>query len=353
MPEPRRLAVIRGIAEAAKAWRDPDYPVRASAVEITLQAPNTFTQEALAFAVNQQMSVLTEGDLVTWAPDRAARMGLAIGVLNPGNVPFADLQDFIAVLLAGHNYLGRVSSRSPALLPAFASDVSSRVDDLSIEFDELDAVLERADAVVSTGSDETRDRIRERCDELGMPQQRRLLRGRRFSVAVLDGGESDQELEGLAEDALLHEGFGCRNVALIWAPDGLQPDRLLSAFAHFRAVFPPHSETPGRLKMPQAFLAAVGVPHAHGEGLEFLLSKGEPEPQQPGHVRWSVYSDVSQVDRWLAAHEGSLQLIVARDEIHDRLTVKMPVCAPGEAQRPPLDWHPDGHDVMQFLAELS
>src|SRR5690625_7069703 len=63
--------------------------------------------------------------------------------------------------------------------------------------------------------------------------------------------------------------------------------------AAFRGVFPAHEKTPGSLKMHQAMLAAVEHPHAYGEGLEFLVSKGPPEVQIPGHVRWSEYDDLT------------------------------------------------------------
>ncbi len=351
MPDLPRLA--SGIDETARSWREPDYPARVDAVKATLAAPNTFTDEAIAFAVNQQMSLLTEEALHRWAPDPRSATSLAVGVLNAGNVPLVDLQDFVAVLLSGHRYLGSVSSRSPALLPAFATDLSSRVRGLSIEFLNADAIFERAHAIIATGSDRTAEQIAARCEESGISAGRRLLRGHRFSVAVTDGRETPDELEGLAEDALLHEGYGCRNVAVVWAPAESSPDALLDAFARFRGVFPAHPDTPGRLKMQQAFLEAVNSPHAHGENLEFLLSRGEPEPQQPGHVRWSEYSNLDEVVQWLARNRDAIQIVVMREEMCNRLGGNLPTCAFGDAQRPPLDWRADGRDVMAFLSDLK
>ena len=141
-------------------------------------------------------------------------------------------------------------------------------------------------------------------------------------MAVVDGRETEEERDGLTEDALLHDGYGCRNVALIWAPKDLSPDAYLESMAAFRAVFPPHRDTPGALKMQQALLAALHLPHAYGEGLEFLLSNGEADVQGPGHLRWVAYEDLGEVAAWLARHTETIQLVVARSEVAEGVVVE-------------------------------
>lgn len=349
---PHRPDIISVIAETARDWRDPEYERRAAAVKETLKASNTFTAEAVAFAVNQQVSLINEDALMDWAPARPSAVELRIGVLNAGNVPFVGMQDFLAVSLSGHRYIGSVSSRSPALLPSFVADVCSRTP-LDADFVETEVLFNRAQAVIATGSDETAAWVTTQCEKSGIPTSRRLIRGHRYSVAIIDGAETENELESLAEDALLHEGFGCRNVSLVWAPDGHSPDALLEAFARFRAVFPAHARTPGRLKMQQAFLEAIDAPHAHGEGLEFLMSKGDPDVQAPGHVRWTEYDSIDEVRQWLLQHRSEIQLVVARRALHTRLAPELPIGTLGEAQRPALNWCPDERDVMTFLVELT
>ncbi|MEX0599967.1 MAG: acyl-CoA reductase [Rhodothermales bacterium] len=339
------------VAATALEWRDPDHNPRENAVKRTLEAENTFTREAVTFAVNQQMSLLTVDALRGWLNGRRAKTSRTVGVLNAGNIPMVGLQDLLAVVLAGHRYVGSVSSRSPALLPAFVKDLHDRLPALEAAFDAAEQVFARSDAVIATGSDETIAWVQRQCERYGIPERRRLIRGHSYSVAVLDGSETEDDFEKLAEDALLHEGFGCRNVALIWAPIDMSPDPVLDAFAHFRGVFPAHEGTPGRLAMQQAFLAAVEQPHAYGEGLEFLLSRGEPEEQQSGHVRWCAYDAVEDVDRWLRSHVDEIQLVVAGPNVRPRLSADMRLLPMGEAQRPKLDWCPDGRDTVAFLTE--
>lgn len=345
----RRVAAV---VEAARKWSDPEHGPREAAVKHTLEAPNRFTPEAVAFAINQQMSLLTERALHDWIGGRRARRTLTVGVLNAGNIPLVGLQDLLAVVLVGHKYVGSVSSKSPWLLKAFVEDVRRHDPELPVRFEDVSVLFDAADAVIATGSDETREWAEAQCEQHGIPPGRRLLRGHRYSAAVLNGRETEDELEGLAEDALLHEGQGCRNVALIWAPDSTAPDAFLDALASFRAICPPHPDTPGALTMQQAFLAAVDLPHAYGEGLEFLVSKGEPDVQVPGHLRWVPYGSLDEVRDWLHSHEQRLQLVVARPDVADALPRHLPTVPPGQAQRPPLDWCPDGQDALQFLTAL-
>src|SRR5690625_2992718 len=133
MPEIRELR--RTLALVAERWRDPDYEPRAAAVEETLAAPNRFTEEALAFAVNQQMALVTPDALDVWLGD-AAESSAYVGVLNAGNVPFAGLQDLLAVLGMGHRYGGVVSSKSPALIPACIDDVLAERGDIPARSEE-------------------------------------------------------------------------------------------------------------------------------------------------------------------------------------------------------------------------
>ena len=356
--------LIRAVAAAADAWIHPDYDHRKVAVEETLQAPNACTEEAVTFAVNQQMSLLTEGALEEWIGTRGASSPCTVGVLNAGNIPLVGLQDFLAVILTGRRYLGSVSSKSPALLPAFVADLCRFAPDMAAGFAPPSELFAGADALIATGSDETITWLRDGAGDLAadgaqdetagraydIPLARCLFRGHSFAVGVLDGMERTDTYERLAEDILLHEGFGCRNVAVLWAPRGLSPDGLLEAMARFRGVFPAHGGTAGRLAMQRALLEAVDASHAYGEGLEFLVSRGEPEAQPPGHLRWVEYDDIADVNGWL--RQQPVQLMVATLQVQKRLTFEGLLLAPGEAQRPTLDWRPDGIDTVNFLSGL-
>lgn len=342
------VEVHRAIAAAARLWQDPEHPARRKAVRLTLGESNRFTEGALAFAINQQMSLLTEDALQTWLGSDSVPNPIHVGVIEAGNVPFAGLQDYLAVIGVGHSFLGAVSRKSPWLLPAFADEVTEQGGP-GCHFVDHDELPEIVDALIAAGTDETVSQLERTCTEADIPP---LLRGNRFSVAVLDGKEDEEQRLGLAEDALLHEGLGCRNVALVFAPGELDADPYFEALSVFRGTLEAHPDTAGALKMQQAFLAAVKAPHAYGEGLVYLVSRGEAEVQSPAHIRWVPYDSIAEVREWIDANARRLQLVSARAEVREMLSPPVEAVDLGEAQRPALDWRPDGKDTVVFLRSL-
>lgn len=344
--------LIDGLVRIASTWKDLEYGPRVNAIERTMESPNRFTYEAITFAINQQMSLLSKSALQNWAGERRSKSKSTVGVLNAGNLPLVGFQDFLAVILAGHTYLGSTSSKSPYLLPAIVSEVIAEVPGVEASFETAEGLFDKATTIIATGSDETKAWVELRCDQSNIARKRRLLRGHGYSIAVLDGRESEEDYDALAEDCLLHESLGCRNVGLIWAPRNSSPDDLLSSFAHFRGVFPAHPETPGSLQMQQAFLEALDQPHAYGDGLEFLLSKGEPSVQSPGHIRWVEYDSLDEVRSWLQENHEQIQLVVAPKTVAKMLGSGLTYLEPGNAQRPSLTWRPDNFDTMAFLKQI-
>jgi Acyl-CoA reductase (LuxC) len=349
-PDPNLLSAL---VETASAWLDVEYGPRVEAEDASLACENRFTAQALAFAVNQQMSQLTEENLLTWIPGPSNTCNADVALLTAGNIPLVGLQDLLGIVLSGGKCVVVLSSKSPALLPAFVDDWRKRAPDLPVSFHDLNSALNRCDSVVAGGSDRTMDVIRTRLEDAGIDLKRALLRGHRNSVAILEANWRSDDYARLAEDIWLHEGLGCRSVALLFAQDDLSPDALLKASAEFRAVFPPHPASRGALELQRALLSATDQSHAHGENLEFLISRGEAEIQGPGHLRWSPYRKLSDVTSWLEMKRHDIQIIVAKPACDSIIPEGIQIVRPGNAQRPVLGWKQDGIDLIEFLATLS
>jgi hypothetical protein len=321
-------------------------------VKKTLTASNAFTEEAVEFAIDQQMDQITEGALCAWVGQRKIKQRCRVGVINAGNVPLVGLQDLLAVLVCRHSYVGVLSSKSPYLLPAFVKTLLDQGADINTKFVDRGEMWGKVDAVIATGSNESIAQLKVLASRQGLTPDKCLFRGNRYGIAILNGFESENDLDGLALDVLLHEGMGCRNVAMIMVPAGLEPDNCLKHFAEMRGVFPAHPSTSGKLSMQQAYLAATGQPHAYGDGLEFLLSKGAPVVQAPGHVRWVEYGDQDEIVSVIEALRDEIQCIVAQEELREQLPSSWNVGPFGSTQMPALDWCPDEHDTIGFLCSL-
>lgn len=344
-----RENIVSAIVRIAANWQNLDYAVRQDAIDRSLEADNWFTEAAINFAVNQQMDLLSEPKLTAWQSELGWREDSCVGVLNPGNIPFVELQDFLAVVLSGQTYKGTLSKKSPALFPAFLSDLLEEYPDLRADLTDLDEILESANAIIGSGSDETMAMVADRSEAEGIPITHRWLRPNSHSVAILDGRENKDALVSLAEDVLLHEGQGCRNVSLVFAPVDMSIDPVLDAFATFRGMFSAHPNTTGTLKMQQAFLKAVETPHAFADDHQFLISRGEAEIQLPGHLRWVSYENFDEVTNWLAENRTRTQCIVSDSKMSHLIEE---VQGLGTSQRPALDWKPDGMAHSSFFRHI-
>jgi hypothetical protein len=341
------------IVDVAADWREPDHPPREDAVAETLAAPNRWTEEALDYALNRWMQRLTLEALTDWLVSTEPDDPTSVGVIHGASDPLSGLRDAVAVWASGHSYLGHLPEASPALLPAFADAVQARAEDVQAEFVDEAPLFNQASAVMAQPDRDERDAVREQCDDHNIPEDRRLLRLTRLVVAVLDGHESDDARGGIAEDVLFYEGGGHRRLPILWAPTDLSPDSYLEAMARFRGVFPAHPDTPGALQMQKAFLEARDEPRAFAEGLEFLMSRGAPEiPSPNGHIRWSEYDDLDEVDDWIHDQGEALYAVVARAPLHDQLPEGWPLRTPGGLHIPPLD-DEEGREIANFVRSLS
>jgi len=296
------------------------------------------------------MQRLTHEALKRWVNSiRRDGGGPTVAVLHGPEEPLSGFRAAVAVWALGYPYVGSVPDASPSLLPAFARDVGEEEGSL-IEFAPVEEALTRADAVLADPRPEI-ESLPAVCDRYGIPDDRRLLRPPTFSVGIVDGHESEDEMERLAEDMLLYEGKGRRRLAVLWAPAAHAPDPYLEAMARFRGLFPAHDDTPGTLQMQQAFLEARDEPHAYADDLQFLVSLGDPAPQKAGHVRWAEYDELDDVNRWWTDHREEVYAVVARRHLHDRCPAAWPLRTPGGGHVPPLD-DADGQRTVSFLEGL-
>lgn len=338
---------IDAIVSAAAQWRESDHSARQSAVAETLDAPNRWTEQALDHALNRWMQRLTREGLERWLGTASGDLN-TVGVVHGAQGPLTGLRSALAVWVLADRYVGAVPASSPALLPAFAEDVRDRLPDTEIAFASVEETVQRSDVLVGDPIDRTEKSLSTLCEEAGRSPSNRHLRAERYSVGLVDGHESEDEMGRLAEDMLLFEGQGRRRLALLWAPTDHAPDDYLQAMAGFRGLFPAHEDTPGTLQMQQAFLEAQDQPHAYAEGMEFLMSRGEPAVQKPGHIRWTEYDALSALDEWWQSHQDEVYAVIARPHLHDQCPDHWPLRTPGGVHIPPLD-DADGTETVAFL----
>ena len=343
--------LVEAIRSVAEKWLDPEYALRVEAERALCKSEIRATPEAVAFAINQQMPQLSGSEPFERMQGRWQDRREKVGVVLRCDVPLGGLWEWFLVVLSGFEYVGYYESEPDILLRAFSDDVQKACPGLRSSFEQIQNINSGIDALIALGPhDDMLSQVKLSSQAAGLAHV--LFRPVKFSVAVIDGKESKVELEDLAEDVLMHEGSGEANVRIIWAPEELNPDPYFESFAFFRGVYPAHERTPGSLQMKKAFLAAQDVPHAYGEGLEFLISRGEPSNLEPCHIRWVTYRALSDVHHWVQGNHEDIHVLVVRQKMHHQFTTTVPVLKPGKAHRLTVQEHIDASIILDFLASI-
>jgi hypothetical protein len=311
-----------------------------------------FPQADVMQAVKHLKSTVLDGQPIRWynqvisklssLPD--LKMATAVLCLHAGNLPLVGFQDVLAVLLSGRPYAGKLSRKDPWLIQSFL-DVYQRVDpatQVRASTSLKDFTNAGFDTWMFAGSESGLSEVESLLNSYNIitSQSRSLRRTAHFSVVLLDG-DSEQELIDLCEAMFRYGGRGCRSAAIVYSNKSLSDIRnelLVHAEQWFRGNEYP-SEVPVAVLYRNAYNKVAGI-----ESLlvgSHLIQQGLPSPDHPQIIYWQPEIDY----RSLRATFGSdLQEIYGSSQ-HNLTPLS-------QAQRPPIDWKPDGKDTLEWLLTI-
>lgn len=291
---------------------------------------------ARTFLVKEELERWLGNYVVTGRRAEAGKAG-NIGIIMAGNIPLVGFHDFLCVLASGNRAVVKLSSKDKYLLPALW-EILCRINPVwreKVAFTKdmeayVNACPDTLSALIATGSDTTREAVAGKF--AGLPL---LLRGRRFSFAVLSGKETETELQALAGDLFLYYGLGCRNVNYLWVPRGYDPGHLVEKFAGMRTVLASGCYM-NIYKRQRAVFTMEG--ETFTDGGFFLLKKTD-----------DVYPPISVVG--YAEYDSESDILEFEEKNREHIQKKYRTF--GMAQAPPIDEYADGVDVMEFIFRLS
>jgi hypothetical protein len=261
-----------------------------------------------------------------------------IGVVMAGNIPLVGFHDFFCILLAGHRFLGKLSSEDSRLLPAIA-EVLARISPGFVNLISFsDKRLEGFDSIIATGSNNTY-----RYFEYYFGKYPNILRKNRNGVAVLTGKESMEELSGLADDIFIFFGKGCRNVSKLYLPEGYDFQLFMEPFSRYGHLSD-HNKYRNNYDYYRTIYIIDKTDYIDLGNL--LLIESLNIPSRVSVVNFEYYNDPGVVKAILREKEEQVQCIVCQNEI-------VPAAIkPGKTQCPELWDYADGIDTMEFLLNL-
>lgn len=338
-----RISVFKRFGDELRIVLDKDSQHRYSGILDELSrhahaANNWFSRDNVEHRIREIASQLEEKTLEKWLsaynlPDDFT--GKRIGVIAAGNIPAAGYDDFAHVLLAGHSYVGKLSSDDKILLPFFASILVELDARLADRFSFTEGRLGEVDAVIATGSNNS-----SRYFEYYFGKYPHVIRKNRNSVAVLSGKESVEDLKNLGEDVFRYFGLGCRNITKFFVPEGYKFD------AFFEAIFPWGDLLIMNRKYMNNYDYNRTIYMLNSEPLldnNFLVIKrdvGIASP--PGVLYFEEYREIDEVNVRLRADRDLIQCVVTNLPLDNAVL-------PGNAQKPHPWEYADGVDTLDFL----
>lgn len=254
-----------------------------------------------------------------------------IGLVMAGNIPYVGLQDLICVLLSGHKAIIKPSSKDTILikhLVSFLIEIEPAIADWIIFQD----MLKQCDAYIATGSDNSA-----RYFEYYFSKFPHIIRKNRTSIAILDGTESEQDLDALSNDVHLFFGLGCRNVTQIWVPESYDFIPLLHALKRFD-----HYKDHDKYKNNFDYQLTIAIMNNrfYMSNDSIVLIENESPFSPISQLHYQFYSQKEEIPSKIDS--AKIQCIVGKGYLPF-----------GTAQEPSLTDFPDGIDTLSFLKTLT
>ncbi len=271
-----------------------------------------------------------------------------IGLIMAGNIPLVGFHDFLTLFISGHRQTIKPSSKDETLIRRLVAQLTA-LDPSVGDYVCFAERLNGCDAYIATGSNNSA-----RYFEYYFSKYPHIIRRNRTSVAVLDGRETADELDKLADDVLLYFGLGCRNVTKIYTPEGYDFVPLLQAFSKYAPL-----ADFSRYKNNYDYqLTLLILNKKYYMSTETILLTENPSVFSPISVlNLEYYKPGSDIAGSLLSNKD-IQCIIGREQnfalnpVERSFGTFASLVPFGRAQQPTLTDYADGVDTLQFLHTL-
>lgn len=255
-----------------------------------------------------------------------------IGIVMAGNIPLVGFHDLLCVFLTGHYAFIKPSSKDEVLIKHLI-DKMIEWNDEARPYLVVSELLKNCDAYIATGSNNS-----SRYFEYYFKNYPTIIRKNRTSVAILEGTETKEELEALANDVYQYFGLGCRNITKLYVPEQYDFIPLLDAFRKYDWLINHH-----KYKNNYDYNLAI-----HILNNKYYMTNGSIMLVEDA----SPFSPISQLHFEYYTNEDEVRMKLLPDENIQCVVGKQNIPF-GGAQCPQVNDYADGVDTMQFLADLS
>jgi len=341
------LGEVMGMASASYSNQDSDfeneYPEFFNSLEVAYQQNPWFIPANIAFALNEWKRALNEDAITSWSNSYKHEIqntiSKKVAVIMAGNIPLVGFHDFLCTLIAGHSFIGKLSSTDKVLLPAIANILCLIEPSFKQMIQFTEGTIKDFDAIIATGSNNTA-----RYFEYYFSKYPHIIRKNRNGIAVLNGKEDEAALKSLGSDICTYFGLGCRNVSKIFVPKGFAVQKLYSAVEPFNKILFDHFKYMNNHSYHRSIYLLNNIPFLDNDA--FILTKSKQYSSPIPVLYYEFYSDIELLKEKLLQDNEQIQCI-ATDAFTSEKTVPL-----GSTQSPGLADYADGFDTLKFLIEI-
>lgn len=262
-----------------------------------------------------------------------------VGVIMAGNIPLVGFHDLLSVVISGHAFLGKPSSKDDHLLRQVAGILCAIEPRFGKRIAFTDEYLRDAEALIATGSDNSARHFSYYFRNIP-----HIIRRNRNGIAILSGRETDEELLLLGRDIFTYFGLGCRNVTKIYVPDHFDVTRLLRLYEDWPGLTEHHKYN-NNLDYHRTIFLMKKLPFLDN-GL-VLFREDEAIGSPVGVVYYEKYSELNHLNKQIQRQSEQVQCVVSTMKEIDN------AIPPGTTQEPGLADYADGVDTLEFLKRLT
>lgn len=304
---------------------------------------NWFDPAHSLFALTQISDMLTGEHLKTWINRYNATYfnpakPLRIGVVMAGNLPLVGFHDMLCVLISGHIFIGKMSSEDRVLWKFITGELIKINPDLNNRIALKDDLKDGFDAVIATGNNNTA-----RYFEHYFGRYPHIIRQHRNSIAILNGKETTEQLNALADDICLYYGRGCRSVSKLFVPKHFPMEKLIKSLEKY-ARFANHHKYFCNYEYHKALMLINKVPFMDTGFMLFAENDALASPV--GVLHYTVYIKTEALREIIKTLNKEVQCVATHNGLWEHAV------AFGHTQKPRLWDYADGVDTIEFLNKI-
>jgi len=260
----------------------------------------------------------------------------SVGLILAGNIPMVGFHDVLSTFIAGHQAQVKLSDKDPFVMK-YLFDLLIKLDPSAEPYFRVVDKLKDFKAVIATGSNNTA-----RYFNAYFKHVPNIIRANRTSIAIIDGQETEEDVQALGQDIFRYYGLGCRNVSKLYVPESYDFQFLLEELHSFKSIVL-NDKYKNNFDYNYALFEINRTPYINNGCL--LLIEDSSLHSRIASLHFEFYKDEKELEHKLDAVKDELQCRVSRTGEGSNIPF-------GKAQEPELWDYADGVDTLSFLSSI-